>query len=177
MPKQKTHADCRSDCCAGCGRGTKGRQKFQVVTAAMEKLLVKYAHPVYDRTVQSYPVGVCEYCRRQLFHCKKADENNEAFKPREEWASFHLEIVKVPRVSDSTAECPCPLCRCAKFNPIGVEGANEVVWRPVVNPSGGQMDCEIQPKAVEYGSKGPKCSEMFARKEEEEHICHGGKGS
>ena len=146
MPKAKTHAECRSDCCAGCGRGRRGRVKYQNVTTALEKLLVRYAHPAYDRTVQSYPAGICDYCRRELYFCKKAEENNEEIKPRKEWSNFQLEEVKVPQVSSSVSECPCPLCRCSKFNPIGVQGSKEIVNKPEVNPSGGKIDCEIQPK-------------------------------
>ena len=74
-------------------------------------------------------------------------------KVRKEWGEFKLEMVKVPRVAGSSADCPCPLCRCAKFNPIGVVGEKEVVSKPVVNPSGDQMKCEVQAKVLERGSK------------------------
>ena len=64
-----------------------------------------------------------------------------------------LEEIKVPRVMASSADCPCPLCRCAGFSPIGVEGEKDVVCQPVVNPTGDKMKCEVQPKVVEHGQK------------------------
>ena len=69
-----------SEVFAGCGRGRRGKEKYLKVTDGVEKMIVRYAHPVYDRTVESYPVGICGYCYRELFLCKKAEGQNEEIK-------------------------------------------------------------------------------------------------
>ena len=79
----------------------------------------------------------------QIYNCRELI--------RRTWGStFQLEMVKVPRVTDNSTSYHCPLCRCAKFSPIGVEG-KKIVCRPVVNPTGEKMECEIQPPVEKCG--------------------------
>ena len=49
------------------------------------------------------------------------------------------------------ADCPCPICHCAHYNPLGVTGKKDVKNKPVINPVGGKMECELQPSVTGRG--------------------------
>ena len=85
-------------------------------------------------------------------------------KPRDAWSEFQLEKINVPRTAADCSNCPCPLCRCAKYNPIGMAGTKDMVNKPVVNITGEIMDCETQPKVTDHGSRFcPICLQIMGR--------------
>ena len=158
MPRARSHAENRRHCCAGCGRGG---AKLEV-TAVIETLIRKYAHADYDKTVNSYPSGICSTCKRSLYKCRTQEEKEDTVTPRSEWSSFELSLIKVPRNSDGIAECTCPMCKCGHYNPISVCGDQKMTLKPVVNVTGEKMDCEDQPRI------GPRASGKF----EDCPLCH-----
>ena len=119
---------------------------------ALETHIRKYTHPECDSSNESYPTGLCQ---RALYKCKKSDEKGEALehnlKEISDWIEFQLQLIKVPRTSGDSSLCPCPMCRCAHYNPIGVVGPKEIVNLPVVNPQSGQMECESQSPVMGRG--------------------------
>ena len=124
-----------------------------MVTSVLEALIQKYAHPMYDCTVESFPVGLCNTCKDSLYKCKRSEVDWNEVRPQDTWLQFKLENIKVPRINANSYECPCTLCNCARFNPIGVLGTKSVVNKPTVNVSGEKMECEVQPKVTECGPK------------------------
>ena len=72
---------------------------------------------------------------------------NKVFSPHSSWTTFHLQKIKVPR-GVAADKCPCPICMCSKYNPIGVTGEKSVTQSPSFNVTGGQMKCEVQPPVV-----------------------------
>ena len=64
--KPKTHEESRLSCCVVCGRGD---VKLRV-TPVTEELIRKFAHPSYNMTVESYPAGLCNLCKKHLYLCK-----------------------------------------------------------------------------------------------------------
>ena len=106
----------------------------------------------YNRNIESFPAGICDTCLRALNRCQQAEEKGEEVKPREAWSSFKLEMIKVPRKLAKRVDCPCLICRCVKFNPIGVGGPKDIVSAPIVNVVGEKMECEIQPKVTQKGT-------------------------
>ena len=145
----KTHEDARKVCCAGCGIHTAEKDRKLPLTKLLEKLIKKLAHPSFDSTVASFPVGLCATCRRMLYKCEKCEKEGKEVRPREVWSGFILEEIKVPRMSVECSVCSCPLCKCARYNPIGIVGPKEETHKSVINVSGGNMKCEIQPKVKE----------------------------
>ena len=145
----KIHEDAQKACCAGCGIHTAEKDRKLPLTKLLEKLIKKFAHPSFDSTVASFPVGLCATCRRMLYKCEKCEKEGQEVKPREVWSGFILEEIKVPRMSAECSVCSCPLCKCARYNPIGIVGPKEVTHKSVINVSGGNMECEIQPKVKE----------------------------
>ena len=138
----KTHEQACVSCCGACGRG--GAQL--VMTNVLAELVKRYAHPSYDLNIQSYPAGCCGICKKNLYLCKKAEKNSEVINPKitESWRQFVLEDIRVPRISEECSTCPCPMCCCATFNPIGFKGKKSIVNKPIINPSGANMECEVQ---------------------------------
>ena len=62
-------------------------------------------------------------------------------------------MVKVPRLRESSTSCPCPLCRCAKFSQIGVEGKKEI-HEEGCQPHGEEEEKVEEKKVIEEeGSK------------------------
>ena len=116
---------------------------------ALETLVKKYAHQEYSMHVESFPTGLCQPCRQALYRCAKASKDGDEVKPKEAWSHFQLEQIKVPRLSADSTDYTCPLCRCAKFRPIGLVGEKRVVNNPIVNVDGGKLKAEIQQKVVE----------------------------
>ena len=102
--------------------------------------------------VESFPTGLCEPCKQALYRCARASKGGHEVKPKEAWSHFHLEQIKIPRVSADSTDCTCPLCKCAKFRPIGVVGEKRVVNNPTVNVTGGKMRAEVQQKVVVKGN-------------------------
>ena len=49
------------------------------------------------------------------------------------------------------AECPCPICHCVHYNPLGVTGKKDIKNKPVINPNGGKIECERQPPVTGRG--------------------------
>ena len=137
MPCARSHAENCHHCCAGCGRGG---AKLEV-TAVIETLIQKYAHADYDKTVNSYPSGICSTCKRSLYKCRMQEEKEETVTPRIEWSSFGLSLIKVPRSSDENTECTCPMCKCGHYNPISVCGDLKITSKLIVNVTGEKMDC------------------------------------
>ena len=84
-----------------------------------------------------------------LYKCEKCEKEGQEVKPREVWSGFILEEIKGKRMSAECSVCSCPLCKCARYNPIGIVGPKEVTHKSVINVSGGNMECEIQPKVKE----------------------------
>ena len=123
------------------------------VTPAIEQLIRKYVHPAYNVNVESFPLGCCEPCKRSMYKCKKAEETNQNLDSlkKKEWDLFKLENIHVPRTSAVCAECPCPICHCAHYNPLGITGKKDVKNKPVINPDGGKMECETQPPVTGRG--------------------------
>ena len=120
---KKTYEEAWSSCCACCGiksRKVDSKKQKCVVDETVELLIQRFAQVSYGRTIQSFPAGICDTCLRALNRCQKAEEKGEEVKPREAWSSFKLEMIRVPRTSAKCVDCPCPICRCVKFNPIGV---------------------------------------------------------
>ena len=116
------------------------------ITQTIESLIQEYAHPSYNVQVCSFPSGICSYCRRQLFLRKgQKSRGEEVAEPLSIWKDFHLEEVYVPKGS-AAKDCPCPICRCGKFNPVGMTGEKTVTNHPSIQVSGGLMECEMQPK-------------------------------
>ena len=103
--------------------------------------------------MDSFPVGLCDSCKRLLYRYSKTEDNSDAVEPREARTDFNLEKIKVPRISAYCTDCPCPICRCAKFNPIGFCGAKNMINKTVINVEGGKMDSEIQQKVLEHSNK------------------------
>ena len=145
--KARTHSQSRQICCACCGSG--GAKIL--VTQTTELLIKKYAHPNYDMAVQSYPVGLCNVCKVVLYKNRNQDKEGKDVIPRKEWKSFKLEQISVPRSSSMSTSCPCPMCRCGHFNPVGVQGEKRIVCKPVINVTGGPMACEVQDKVSVKG--------------------------
>ena len=106
---------------------------------------------MYDLTVESYPSGLCNTCKRSLYKCQAADNLKADFQPwvREVWASFRIENIRVPRTSVECEQCSCPMCRCAHFSPIGKTGPKKIVNTPIINPSNDPMECEVQPPILD----------------------------
>ena len=137
----RNHEEARLSCCAACGKG--GAQL--AVTPALQELIKRFAHPCYSVEVQSFPVGLCKYCKTCLYQCR-----SKGAAPREEWAAFKPEEVHIPRVPPGT-DCQCAMCHTARFNPVGIKGEKKVVTSPVINTSGGPMECEVQERSVRKG--------------------------
>ena len=70
---------------------------------------------------------------------------------KKEWELFKLDNILVPITSSVCAECPCPICHCAHYNPLGITGKKDVKNKPVINPDGGKMECETQPPVTGRG--------------------------
>ena len=62
------------------------------VTAVIETLIQKYAHADYDKTVNSYPSGICSTCKWSLYKCSMQEKKEETVTPQIEWSSFRLSI-------------------------------------------------------------------------------------
>ena len=143
MPNHaKTHAEARLTCCSACGAG-KVKAKLK---PSEEVLIRKYAHPEYESSVESYPLGLCGGCKAALYKCRKAEEKGESAEDKKKavWDTFKLQQIRVPRVNGDCADCPCPICSCARYKPIGVTGTKEVVLKPEIKSEGGKMECEQQ---------------------------------
>ena len=143
-----THETARKKCCAACGKGGQGRggSKMDSITPTIESLIQEYAHPSYNVQVWSFPLGIFSYCRRQLFLQKgQKSRGEEVAEPLSIWKDFHLEDIYVPR-GVAAKDCPCPICRYGKFNPVGMTGEKTVTHNPSIQVTGGLMECEIQPK-------------------------------
>ena len=79
-----------------------------------------------------------------MYKCKKAEETNQNLDSlkKKEWDLFKLENIHVPRTSAVCAECPCPICHCAHYNPLGITGKKDIKNKPVINSDDGKMECE-----------------------------------
>ena len=140
-----THESARKKCCAACGKGGQGRggSKIDSIIPTIESLIQEYAHPSYNVQVCSFPSGICSYCRRQLFLRKgQKSRGEEVAEPLSIWKDFHLEEIYVPR-GVAAKDCPCPICQCGKFNPVGMTGEKTVTNHPSIQVSGGLMECEM----------------------------------
>ena len=87
--------------------------------------------------------------KKNLYLCK-----SKGAAPREEWTAFKLEEVSIRRLSSQLAsitKCQCAMCHTASYKPIGVKGDRKVARKPVINPSGSLMECEMQEKVVKKG--------------------------
>ena len=137
----KTHAQARRYCCAACGRG----KAELLVTPTLESMIKKFIHPTYDLNVESFPSGLCNTCKRSLYKCQTAENSQTPIEPllREVWAGFKLEDIRVPRTTAACTQCNCPMCHCAHFKCIGKTGPQKITNKPVVNPTGEPMECEV----------------------------------
>ena len=111
---------------------------------------------MYYLTVDSFPSGLCNTCERSLFNCQKAEKLEAPIRPwvREAWAGFKLEDIRVPRTSAVCSQCNCLMCRCAHFNAVGNTGSRKITTKPVVNPTGEPMECQVQPPVMDKGIRG-----------------------
>ena len=124
--------------------------------------------------VESYPLGICGGCRNALYSCKTADEKNESVEQKvsTQWSQFQLEEIKVPRTNGKSAQCPCPICHCARYTPIGMTGTKKIVNKPVINPMEDKMECEKEPPVYGRGRGSCKglctiCGQIVGR-----GLCH-----
>lgn len=116
MPPGLSHDEARKKICCCCGSKKK---KMLLITSCTEDLVRKFAHPQYDSSVLSYPVGLCSWCRVGLFKLNK----DEVFIGSSQWEEFNLEDLNVPRGQP----CDCGMCRTVKFNPIGSSAPKKVL--------------------------------------------------
>ena len=86
------------------------------MTPTLEELIKRFAHPSYSVEVLSFPVGLCKFCKKNLYQCK-----SKGAAPREEWAAFKLEEITIPRVGPGN-NCQCAMCHTGRFNPNGFKG-------------------------------------------------------
>ena len=135
----KTHSQARLHCCAACGQG--GAKLTVKSGSKLELMIKKYAQPNYDAMIESYPAGCCNSCQQSMYRCKKAEDSGNPIIPHQkhEWNKFKLENIRVPRISANCSDCSCPMCHCAHYNPIGMEGFKKMVNNPVINSNGGKM--------------------------------------
>ena len=145
MPPALTHEQSRLQCCAACGNREGAKNK---VTASIEELIKNFAHPSYSCDVESFPTGLCNNCKFELYQRQRQKKAGiEVSSPHSSWTTFHLQMIKVLR-GVAADKFPCPICMCSKYNPIGVTGEKSVTQSPSINVTGGQMKCEVQPPVV-----------------------------
>ena len=94
--------------------------------------------------VESCPAGLYNNCKFELYkRQRQVKAGMEVSSPHSSWTTFHLQKIKVPR-GVAADKCPCPICMCSKYNPIGVTGEKSVTQSPSINVTGGQIKCEVQ---------------------------------
>ena len=126
------------------------------VTQAIKNLIKKFAHPMYSSAIDSYPSGCCTTCKLRLYDCKRAadqEKSTDRYK-RDVWQKFKMEDIRVPRISGDGKDCQCSICHVVHYNPVGVNGHQPEKFRPMINPSGGLMECEKLPKVLGVKSRG-----------------------
>ena len=111
MPPSLTHDQCRLEMCCCCG-GRAGKNK---VTEALGAKVKKYAQSGWNPEVFSFPIGICEACRKLLGDCEREEKGGKqvSSQAKNRWESFSLEDISVPR-GILTSECICPICKARK---------------------------------------------------------------
>ena len=96
-----------------------------------EEALVKDYGPCssYDSSVNSFPTGLCAYCRRALYKIKagKPEKSWGGNQPKN-WEDFYIYSVFVVRKC-GTKNFNCDLCNHVRGNPIGTSSKGSNVLR------------------------------------------------
>ena len=122
MPPPLTHEQCQQEMCCCCG-GKAGKRK---ISLSLGEKIRKYAQSLWTPDVVSFPLGICETCRKMIGDCERAENEGKQLNPefKQRWQSFHLEDIFVPRGQLAT-KCVCLICKARK-NHLFTKGVNHL---------------------------------------------------
>ena len=88
MAPKLTHEQCREQMCAACG-GRAGKRK---VTPHIGEMIKRWAQPMWNPNVASFPIGICDSCRTLLTQCEKLQTTDLPGKSgtKQRWLNFKL---------------------------------------------------------------------------------------
>ena len=86
MPPSLTHDQCRLEMCCCCG-GRAGKNK---VTEALGAKVKKYAQSGWNPEVFSFPIGICEACRKLLGDCEREEKGRKPVSLQARIGESHL---------------------------------------------------------------------------------------
>ena len=116
------HEDCRGRLCICCG----SKLSTSSVMSTSEEALVKEfrPHPAYDRSILSYPTGLCSTCRHSLYKIRAGTPVKAWGGPQpSSWAQFNINTIFGVRTCGTTDQkgevLMCDLCVHIRFNPVG----------------------------------------------------------
>lgn len=152
IPKRKTHQENRLNTCVLCFRRkskTSNSLTFRKVTPHLAGLIRQHTHHVgYDLECLSHPAALCSTDFNELMKVRKAAEKGGMVRgkdPRIRWSKLDLTTIVVPEAGVGGDACSCPLCHLGQFNAVGKPGKKSALKEPVLNPTGGRLEVEIQP--------------------------------
>ena len=140
MPRNaKTHEENRMESCACCGGKVvpqHGRRKITAPTGAIVKRIQDFAKPEFSMEVNSFPLGLCEWCRKQLATCAKLKKENKPVPStyKAKWDSFKLQNINIPR-GQLARTCKCDIC-LARRSRVGVDGFDRFNKKTKIVPRG-----------------------------------------
>ena len=115
------HEDCRGRLCICCG----SKLSTSSVMSTSEEALVKEfrPHPAYDRSILSYPTGLCSTCRHSLYKIRAGTPVKAWGGPQpSSWAQFNIDTifgVRTCGTKDQKGEVlMCDLCIHIWFNNV-----------------------------------------------------------
>ena len=114
--KTLRHEDCRGRLCICCG----SKLSTSSVMSTSEEALVKEfrPHPAYDRSILSYPTGLCSTCRRSLYKIQTEITVKAWGGPQpSSWAQFNIDSIFGVRTPEGEV-LMCDLCVHIQFNPV-----------------------------------------------------------
>ena len=149
-----THSQARDATCVLCWR-----KSDRILSENIAVNIREFTHNnELDLDNPSHPGGICNSCRTYL-SMVKSDKLGKRKDPRKEWRENTLSTIVIPDTTVTTDVCAlvgCPICRLARFNPVGKNGKKSIVHNPVMDPIAVVLDAEIQP-IVEPEMQGVRC--------------------
>ena len=119
-----------------------GNNNNTPITTMVANRIKKWVKPEFDPEVQSYPVGLCMTCRRQLSECEKLGVTSPAIKAK--WDAFKLQNIHIPRGQDART-CCCDICSARRTKGKSVK----------IVPSRGEPAEKEKEKEKKKKEKGP----------------------
>ena len=153
---QLSHEQNRKNTCALCWRkrGRPGSKSltFRKVTPLLAQVIRDHTHhTTFDRDCITHPSGLCMTDFKGLMAVRKAEEEGQRLRgkdPRVAWRLRDLTDLTFPEAEVGGEDCACPMCHLGQYNPVGKVGTREVKEKPVMNPEGGELEAENQPRVI-----------------------------